>query len=190
MHNGRPDKFDIYKFDVQLTPILVGRLMLLDDIRKYILIPTLQVTDLYSKNAEILILGTGMIESGYNYLMQEGNPKNGGIGFFQQEPSDFNDISAWLRIASNRNLYQKILSACYFTTFPTDALILASNIKFSILMCRVHYLRILTKIPDFNDAEALANYHYKYYNGNGLGKTNIENNIKEFQEIIKKYCSI
>lgn len=164
--------------------------MLSQEIRKNIIRPVLQVTDLWSENAEMLVYGTGMIESNYDSLIQIGNPKNGGLGFWQCEPSDYKDICKWLNNGAkvnsefNKNLADRVLAACYFAVLPSDPLTLISNIKFACLICRLHYYRISDPIPSAKDAAALAHYHYKYYNGDGLGKTNIANNTILFQKLV------
>lgn len=158
--------------------------MLAKQIRQNIIAPTLKILDLWSLSAEILIYGTGHIESGYEYLLQIGNPKNGGLGFFQMEPSDFSDILLYLKKPKNRQLSEYIMSSCYYTAIPIDPMTLISNIKFAIAMCRVHYLRAAASLPKPDDANAMANYHMKYYNGDGLGKTDVSKNVPIFQRII------
>ena len=50
-------------------------------------------------------------------------------------------------------------------------------------MCRFHYLRVSEALPAANDAQGMANYHKKYYNTN-LGKTDVNQSVIEFQNII------
>lgn len=154
------------------------------DIRQHIIIPTLKIVDLWSPAAEILVYGTGFIESNYYYTVQIGNVKNGGLGYWQMEPSDFKDICVYLRNNFNKGLLDRVLAACYYTILPTDPKSLISNIKLAMLFCRVHYWRIKAPLPAPTDAFALAEYHYKYYNGDGLGKTHPDKNTIVFQQII------
>lgn len=139
---------------------------------------------MWSENAEILVFGTGMVETGYEYITQIGNPANGGLGFWQMEPSDYKDLLAWFRRNVESNLLTRILDACYYTSTPIDAAVLAHNIKYACLMCRSHYYRIREPIPESKDGGKFAEYHKKYYNGGALGKANVEKNAKIFQGII------
>ncbi|MGH2563574.1 MAG: hypothetical protein ACRDE5_03610 [Ginsengibacter sp.] len=137
---------------------------------------------MWSEEAELLVYGTGMVESHYEALYQIGMPTNGGLSFWQLEPSDFKDLGIWLRNGFCKGMLDRVLSACYFTSFPVDATVLASNIKFAALMCRVHYWRIKEPIPKGNNAAALSAYHKRYYNAGG--KAEVDVNTKIFQQII------
>jgi len=154
------------------------------EVRKFIIIPALNQTSLWSESAEILVYGTGWIETGYDHIMQIGTPKNGGVGPFQCQPSDYLDTRIWLQNGFTKGMMQRILFACSYSSLSTDADILASNWKLAALMCRVHYYRIKEPLPQKDDAEGMAHYHFKYYNGNGEGKTNVERNTDTFRRII------
>lgn len=141
---------------------------------------------MWSESAEVLVFGTGMVETGYQYITQIGNPANGGLGFWQMEPSDYKDLLAWFRRNVESNLLARILDACYYTSTPVDPNVLAHNIKYGCLMCRAHYLRIREPIPSLepaNSASKFAEYHKKYYNS-AKGKADAEKNTKIFQGII------
>ena len=158
--------------------------MITTDIRTYVIHPTLNEIGLWSTNREILIYGTGMIETKYDYLMQMRAPVNGGIGLFQCQPSDFTDIHDWIHRDFNSNLLDKIRWSCGYTDIPNDPLRLDSDNKLAVIFCAVHYMRYKDKIPDENDAIGMSDYHWKYYNGGGLGKTNKANNVQVFRNII------
>lgn len=155
-----------------------------NQIRQSIIRPALEVCSMWSESAEVLVFGTGMVETGYQYITQIGEPRNGGLGFWQMEPSDYKDLLTWFRRNTESKLLERILDACYYISTPVDPNVLAHNIKYACLMCRSHYLRIREPIPDAQDAQALAKYHVKYYNGNGLGKADVQKNTKIFQGII------
>jgi hypothetical protein len=157
--------------------------MLAKDVRKYIIVPTLQITGLHSDSAEILIYGTGYVETGYDYLVQMGNPKNGGIGFWQDEPSDFNDIVTWLKNGFNKTMMDRVLSACYYTIMPSDPMALASNLKLAVMFCRLHYYRVKQALPEPTDAAGMAQYHKKWYNSS-LGAADVDKNTEIFQKIV------
>ena len=157
--------------------------MLRDEIRTHIIRPTLQVANLWSECAEILVYGTGIVESNYQHIIQIGNPAGGALGFFQMEAATFKDHCKWLDLFPQKNVKNNILAACYYVSMPIDPFVLISNIKFAALLCRAHYLRVPKPLPPANDAAALSQYHKKYYN-TALGKADPESNAKIFQEII------
>lgn len=138
--------------------------MLATEIRNYIIKPALEVTNLWSTEAEVLVYGTGWIETAYSHVMQIGAPVNGGLGFFQTESSDYADIVKWLKYPVNRTLNNTIMSACYYTMYPLDATVLVHNIKFAALMCRLHYLRVPGKLSELKSAEDYAEYYKVHYN--------------------------
>lgn len=153
--------------------------MLSKDIRKLIIEPTLKVTGLWSESAEVLIYGTGMVESRYMNIKQIGGKA---LSMWQIEPNTFLDICTWLRYPKNRVLREHILSACYYVSMPVDAAVLSHNIKFAMLICRAHYLRVPNPLPRPDDALGLARYHKEYYNCGG--KADVSKNEKIFQQII------
>jgi hypothetical protein len=152
-------------------------------IRSYIIKPALQVSNLHSQAAEILVYGTGMVESEYQYICQIGYPADGGLGYFQMEPSDFKDLCKWLNAFPQQQVKNNILSCCYYTSMPIDPAVLMSNIKLAALLCRAHYLRIPERLPSANDAHGMAVYHKKYYNSM-LGDADVGKNTEVFQEVI------
>ena len=153
------------------------------DIRNHIIKPALQETDTWSEAAEILVYGTGWIESAYKYKEQIGNPRNGGLGYFQDEPSDYKEIYVFLHNNFNKPLSSRILAACNFESFPTDPRILISNIKYACLVCRVHYWQIKHPLPLASSARNLAEYHKRFYNS-ALGATDVDKSTEIFQRII------
>jgi len=153
--------------------------LLAQEIRKHIIRPGLQVTGLWSEAAEILVYGTGHVESNYSHIKQIVGPA---LGFYQCEPRSFDDLVSWLRLSTNRVLREHILSACYYVSMPVDAAVLSHNIKFAMLICRAHYLRVPNPLPRFDDAAGLARYHKQYYNCGG--KADVSKNEKVFQRII------
>jgi len=158
--------------------------MLANEIRKYVIVPTLQIANLWSPSAEILVYGTGMVETNYDHLMQFGAPKDGGYGFWQEEPSDYDDLKKWLRMQSEARPYlTNTLTACYYESMPVDMMVFASNLKFACLICRLHYYRVNQPLPKSNDAAGFANYHKEFYNSM-LGKADVDKNTEVFQKII------
>ena len=136
--------------------------MISKDILNYIISPTLKEIGLSSQAAEILVYGTAQVETSFQYLVQIGNPPNGGKGLYQDEDSDYLDLSKWLILKENADL------------------------KLATICCRLHYYRIAKPLPAADDAEGMAKYHKTYYNSS-LGKADVDKNIKIFQQVINGY---
>lgn len=152
-------------------------------IRQYVIVPALKIADLWTDAAEILVYGTGMVESNYEYIMQIGAPVDGGLGFWQMEPSDFADLSKWIKFQKTKPLLNNLLAASYYDHLPSDPQTLVSNMKFACLMCRLHYYRVPYPLPSANDAAGMAEWHKQYYNS-ALGAADVAKNTDIFQGII------
>lgn len=62
--------------------------------------------------------------------------------------------------------------------------VLVGSLFYTAAMCRVFYLRISELLPQATDAEAMANYHKRYYN-TAAGKAVANENINRFSQAIK-----
>lgn len=157
--------------------------MIPKEIRSQIIKPTLKAAQLWSESAEILVYGTGYVESNYIYEEQIGHPANGGIGYWQDEPSDYQDLCKWLNYYQNDILLDRVLNAAECDKLPSDIKVLESNIKLALLICRLHYYRVKQALPAANSAHDMAQYHKTWYNSS-LGAANVDKNTKVFQRII------
>lgn len=153
--------------------------------RQYIIRPALHVCELWSQSAENLIIGTGLVESGFEHIIQTNDHTDGGLGFFQDEKIDHDDVKKWLHLKQNKVLLNSLLAACWMEILPNE-MALIYNLRYAVLVCRIHYLRVQHNqaLPNASNAEELAHYHFRWYNGNGEGKTVIEKNIPLFQRAI------
>lgn len=137
--------------------------------------------------SRLIIYGTGYIESEYQAIVQHGTPTNGGLGYYQTEPSDYIDILRWFRNGFAQGILRKVLIACNYAALPLDPMHLVYNPAFATLMCRVHYHRIKEPLPPLNSPDTAmlyAQYHRRYYNGNGEGDTNVDKNSVIFSRIL------
>ena len=109
-------------------------------------------------DAEQLLLGTALQESGLrNYRQEGGGPA---LGYFQMEPEDHNDI--WANFLTGR----KDLAARVWLLLPSRAQPSADQLipypHYAAAMCRVHYLRVPEPIP--TDLAGQAAYYKAHYN--------------------------
>ncbi len=153
--------------------------MELNDIRMLIIRPALQLTNLWSNAAENLVLGTGLIESNYEYLKQINGPA---LGYWEIEPETHADVKKWLNSRINKPLADRVLAACFMSVFPDDNA-LVWNFRYSCIMCRLVYTRKHEELPPGSDVLALANFYKQYYN-TSKGKADIVNAIELFRKVV------
>ncbi|MCC3304943.1 hypothetical protein [Sneathiella sp. HT1-7] len=139
--------------------------MIIQDLRELIVRPTLNALHMGGVNAENLILGTGLVESGFRHLRQIRGPA---LGFYQCEPATYDDILHYLgrRPALLRRL--RLLMAGEGVPKVTQ---LVWNLKFATAICRIHYWRKPGAIPD--NLEGQAAYWKCHYN-TALGRGTVE----------------
>jgi hypothetical protein len=141
----------------------------------YVIKPSLKQIDLYAPNSEQIVLGTFCQESHLcTYLKQVGGgPALSGA---QIEPATYSSMMNDF-LAYKPDLEAKILRVCGFSKMP-PAEELITNLKFSVIMCRVRYLWVAHALPDFGDIMGQGKYWAKYYNGNpvtGIPQNYVDN---------------
>lgn len=141
--------------------------------RQYIVRPTLEELDLWSQEAEDLLVGTAAVESQLGtYLHQVGGGPAKGV--FQMEPATHDDIWEHYLLYKPRLAY-KLEEVSSSRT--SEAMIY--NLKYAAAMARIHYLRVREPLPNrrtFSSKEdyisALASYWKEHYNTHlGAGTT-------------------
>ena len=152
--------------------------MLAKEIRTEIIRPALKITGLWSDSAEMLVLGTGMVESNYTHLKQVSGPA---LGFWQCEPDTHTFQKKWLQRTDNVRLLASVKSASLMEILPGDDALIW-NLRYAALMCRIRYLNAKPILPFWNDAVGMTEYHSQWYNRGG--KANIENNTAIFKQLI------
>lgn len=147
----------------------------LRDLLVTVIRPTLAALDMDTQAAEVLLLGTAIVESGASHLMQVKGPA---IGIFQMEPATFKDCFDNY-INYRPPLLVKIKTLCL--AGAPDPEQMAGNLYLAATMCRIKYLRAPASIPPPNDAEAMAHLHKTVYNS-ALGAADETRNIPFFQQ--------
>lgn len=147
--------------------------------RELIIAPALKVSGLWSESAEILVYGTGMVESQYAYLKQMGGPA---LSFFQIEPETHSSIKAYLNSRFNKALWDRVTAASFMSILPDDDALIY-NLRYAAIICRLVYYRSPCQLPEARDAKALSMTHKKVYN-TMLGKADPAKNAVIFQDII------
>jgi hypothetical protein len=137
--------------------------MNLHQLRIFVIRPTLNRISLGSPAAENLIVGTGLVESRYEYVDQvtNANPDILGpaVGFFQMEKATHD----WLYGVFRNKLAPLIAS------WPPPFEQMATNVAYAVGMCRMRYFVDPKPLPEADDIPALAAYWKRIYNTE-LGK--------------------
>lgn len=121
--------------------------------------PTLKLLDLSSRHAEILLLGTAIVESGLKERVQRKGPAR---GLFQMEPATHYDIwDNYLKYRPELAAKVKGLKSIKWTNMADQ---LQYNDAYACALARVHYLRVPEKIPESGSIYDLAVYWKTYYN--------------------------
>lgn len=143
--------------------------------------PALQLCGLWSEAAENLMIGTALAESNLNVVTQFGGGP--GLSFLQIEPRTYDDIIKYLNRNDNKQLKDRVLSACFMEYFP-KAECLTWNIRLSILIARLIYWRRPEPLPKADDVENLARTWKRFYNSE-RGKGTIEHFIKSYNDRLR-----
>jgi hypothetical protein len=132
-----------------------------------------------------LIVGTGLVESSYEYLTQY--PTGPAAGFWQMEfgqaTTTYEDcFTNFLNFSANAGLLSAILSLAGANSQPPGSL-MCTNLLFASAMARVKYWRSPLPLPAATDAAGLAAYHKSVYN-TAEGAADVTTNTPLFQQAI------
>ncbi len=140
---------------------------------------TLFEINMLSESAVNLLMGTAAQESHLGtYIRQIKGPA---LGIFQMEPATHNDI--WHNYIDYKKGLERIIMDCALMSHPIDARALIYNLKYAIIMCRLHYRRAPEALPEYYDVAGLAKYWKKYYNTH-LGAGTEEEFIKNYERFV------
>lgn len=132
----------------------------IDQFRQYVLSPALSQLQMYSKDAEELLVFTCATESDGGTLLHQINGP--AMGIFQCEPNTHNDI--WRNFIFNRSDIIAKLTMNFDVPRIPDLSRLVCDLKYATAICRIHYFRVKDKIPAAGDIDAIWDYYKLYYN--------------------------
>jgi hypothetical protein len=150
-------------------------------LRSDVIRPAIRAIELWSESAENLLMGTAAQESQMGTYVRQlgGGPA---LGIFQMEPATHDDIwKNYLRYQP----YLRELLMMHFVPATTEpkASDLISNLGYAAAMCRVHYRRVLEKLPAADDVAGMARYWKKYFN-TPKGKGTEEEFLKNYRNYV------
>ena len=128
--------------------------------------------------ARTLIMGTIAHESmSGRFIKQVGGPA---LGIIQMEPVTHDDIwENYLRYKPELVNRLKLL----FEINDPNADRLIYDLRYNVVMCRLHYRRVKEKLPAADDIQGLARYWKEHYN-TVKGKGSTEQFIQHFNHYI------
>ncbi len=140
---------------------------------------TLKQINMHSESAVNLLMGTAAQESHLGtYIRQIKGPA---LGIFQMEPATHNDI--WDNYIDYKPLsFTQNIAKTSNVQFP-DSNTLLFNLKYAIIMCRLHYRRVPETLPEYYDVKGLSRYWKVYYNTH-LGRGTEEEFIKNYSRFV------
>ena len=154
--------------------------MLIDDIRTYVVRPSLQCASLWTQAAEVLLVGTILVETGAEHLMQV---HGSAYGLYQIEHDTHKETKVWLSNRMNKNMIDRVLATCCMAMLPSDDEPLVYNLRYATLIARIIYYRNKNPLPAAQDASAMAEFHKMVYN-TAKGKADPVKNTPIFQRVI------
>jgi hypothetical protein len=130
----------------------------------------LQPYDLWSQEAEDLLMGTAAQESRLGkYIAQINGPAK---GIFQMEPATETDLWSYISRKDLSNLVGTVSGVP-----GPNPLHLEGNLIYQIITARIFYLRVKEAIPE--GLVPQAKYYKKYWNTE-LGKATVEQYVRNY----------
>jgi len=149
-------------------------------LRELIIGPALDALQMYSKEAEEILVFTCASESlGGTYLKQVKGPA---LGIYQMEPATYIDI--WENYIKYSSSLMNLVSIHFDASRIPNPERMIYDLRFATAMARLHYRRRKEPLPKANDVEGLWQYYKKYYN-TPLGKAEKEATIKHYSKFVK-----
>jgi len=132
--------------------------MITSHFREYIIRPTITAMGMWSPEAENLLLGTALHESGgLEKIKQDGNGP--ALGFYQMEPATLKDIyKNYLNARADKSELLKKFRIPHLSIEDN----LRGNPLYQTAAARLHYYRVPEPIPDTVHEQAA--YWKKYWN--------------------------
>ncbi len=148
-------------------------------LRKLVIQPSLQALRLYSIEAEQLLVGTALVESGLSFMAQVPNPIAKSIWMIEQPTY----TSLRINLSANKDLAQRALDFLWMDAFPTSHEYLTGNLYAACMFARLKYASIKKPLPPVDDAEKMARYWAMYYN-----TRNLDSDVARFIQLYNKYA--
>lgn len=150
--------------------------------RDYIVVPALGHINLYSLEAEQLVMATAMAESNLTFIQQIG--RGPARSFFQMEPVTHDDI--WENYLSRKLDLVIDLKKLLMRDMDLHEQ-LHGNLFYATAMCRIFYLRFKEPLSEAGDWQGMAAYWKKYYNTH-LGAGTVDGFLRKARPVMDLYA--
>ncbi len=148
--------------------------------RSAVVVPSLSDLQLYSKDAEELLVFTCAVESnGGTYLHQVNGPA---VGIYQIEPNTYTHI--WINHIAKHTPLQMMLALKFNIPKMVPVEVMATDLRFATAMARLFYARFKDPLPKHDDIDGIWDYYKRYYN-TSLGKAVKGKSIEAYKAFLK-----
>jgi hypothetical protein len=153
--------------------------------KQHILVPVLEKLEMNSPETVALMVGTGLQESGFKYLMQLGGGP--AVGFYQMEMNTAEDIVYRYTQNKKHEFRVKIMKAVpmgmplWLMTPEELKWELTVNLALQVLLTRLKYYMVPDPIPPSRDLRGHAEYWKQHYN-TPLGAGTVEQYINNWEK--------
>lgn len=141
--------------------------------------PTLAQLQLASRPAELLLLGTAIVESGLVKRTQDGGGPARGL--FQMEMATHDDI--WRNYLAYRPALAERVRGFKRNPQADAEKELVENDAYACAMARVHYFRVPARLPPGGEVNELAHYWKDHYN-TLRGKGTVERYVHDWHAVM------
>jgi len=148
--------------------------------RSLIIEPVLSKLQIYSKEAEELLVFTCAAESNGGTFFHQVN--GSALGIYQMQPNTYTDI--WTNYIRARNKMATLMALHLGCNRIPEQDRMIYDLHFATAMARIHYLRTPGKLPRHEDVDGLWSYYKEHYNTE-KGKAQKDESIKKYNEFIK-----
>lgn len=145
-------------------------------LRLFVIRPTLMTLNLYSSDAEDLLVGIACAESNCGEFLTQ-HPNGPALGIYQCEKDSAEDVLSYL-INRRPALYKQVMALSTQEMSFEDNI--RGNLLFATAIARCFFLRFPEAIP--STQEGKAEYWKKYYN-TSLGKGTKDGFLRKWKEL-------
>lgn len=151
-------------------------------LKKYIIEPTLKEIGLESDSATNILLGTCAQETQMGKYLHQINGT--ALGIYQMEKITFLDIRDRYLFKRTHAFRQKVEFCCKLYVSSCEFKDLMWNLNFATIMARLKYASIGEPLPAADNIKSLAEYWKKYYN-TAYGKGTVKQFIENYKRYVK-----
>ena len=156
-----------------------------NQLKNYVIIPSISAIGMYSVEAVQLLLMTCATETHLGQYIKQANLgyNDGAFGIYQQQALSYNELYDNLITPSQSMTAKMRLYLNYVGKPPVQRLM--TDCALATIMARMFYHNIPEPIPEATNVEALAYYYKKYYNTE-MGKAKVPEVITAYKLLVLK----